>query len=458
MTPVAVAVASPSPAPAAAFLDEAQALACIHCGLCLASCPTYLETGDENQSPRGRIHRMRALQDGRLALGAETVQPIDQCLGCRACEAVCPSGVPYGELLEHTRDHVERHHRRGGWQTFLRRVAIEQVFPFPERLEVALAPARAVRALGLERLLPARLREALALVPTDLEPVELPAWSPACSPAAPTAGAPASGVAGPAVRAGLLAGCAMRVMFGGTNRSTLELLNEAGYDVVNPADQGCCGALHAHGGQLDEARRLARRNIECFERAGIDVLVVNAAGCGSTLKEYGTLLAHDPAWAARAARFASRVRDLTEVLPVPPARAGSTGAAGSGGAGTTGKVTYHDACHLCHAQRIRRPPRDLVKAVAGSAYVELPEAEVCCGSAGTYNLTEPEMAARLQERKVGHILRTGATTVVTTNPGCLLQIRAGLAAAGADHVEAVHLADYLRRAGRPDDGVGLPRR
>lgn len=438
MTPVAVA--SPPPPPVPAFLDEAKAQACIHCGLCLASCPTYLETGDENQSPRGRIHRMRALQDGRLALGAETVQPIDQCLGCRACEAVCPSGVQYGDLLEHTRDHVERHHRRSGWQTFLRRVAIEQVFPFPERLEVALAPARAVRALGLERLLPARLREALALVPQDLAPVELPSFSPAYSPAPPTAPSPAGGAAARG-RAGLLTGCAMRVMFGGTNRSTLELLNEAGYDVVNPADQGCCGALHAHGGQLDEARRLARRNIECFERAGIDVLVINAAGCGSTLKEYGALLAHEPAWAERAARFAARVRDLTEVLPVPPPGTRTSVAAEK-------RVTYHDACHLCHAQRISRPPRDLVKSVAGSAYVELPEAEVCCGSAGTYNLTEPGMAARLQERKVAHVLRTGATTVVTTNPGCLLQIRAGLAAAGADHVEAVHLADYLRRAGR----------
>ncbi len=420
----------PSPIP-----DPSGTLACIHCGLCLSACPTYLETGDENQSPRGRIHRMRALEEGRMPWEADTLRAIDLCLGCRACEAVCPSGVPYGAMLEHTRDQIGKRYRRPWLQRLLRRVAIEQVFPYPERLELALAPADVVRALGIERWLPGPIRDALALVPSRREHVELAPFSPA------TAVAPGGTVR----RAGFVAGCAMPVLFSATNANTVALLNRAGFDVVLPPGQGCCGALHAHGGQLDEARAFARRNIEAFERAGVGVVVVNAAGCGSTLKEYGSLLADDPAWAGRAKDFAARVRDLTEVLPVPMPTSAPAHPPGS-------RVTYHDACHLAHAQRITRTPRDLVKAAAGADYVELPEADVCCGSAGTYNLTEPEMAARLQHRKISHILATGARTVITTNPGCLLQIRAGLIAAGAGDIEVLHLADYLVR--EPGSGTG----
>ena len=422
---------SNQPAAVEEFLDNAKAMACIHCGLCLSSCPTYLETGNENDSPRGRIHLMRAVQEGRLPLGETAVRHVDLCLGCRACEAVCPSGVQYGELLEATRDHIEKRHDRPLWQQFLRRFAIEGIFPFPERMELALLPAKLIQKLKLGPLLPKFAREALALVPEDGRAVRLPEVSSANT-------ASARG------RVGFISGCVMSVLFGETNAASVRLLNRAGFDVVTPPSQGCCGALYAHGGNLEEARAAARRNIEVFEQIKVDAIIINAAGCGSTLKEYGHLLRDDPAWAARADAFGRKVKDLVEWLHQLPIgnRQPSID--------NPPRVTYHDACHLAHAQRITRPPRELVRAVAGDSFVELPESDVCCGSAGSYNLTEPEMAERLQRRKTENILKTGAQIVVTTNPGCLLQIRAGLRKACAGHVEALHIADYLDRSWSAD--------
>lgn len=228
----------------------------------------------------------------------------------------------------------------------------------------------------------------------------------------------------------------MNVMFGRTNENTIRLLNLAGYDVVTPRDQGCCGALHAHGGNLAAAREAARVNLAAFAREPLDAIVINAAGCGSTLKEYGHLLANDP----RAAAFSAKVQDLSEFLV-----AADFHHAAFRTPHPAFRVTFHDACHLSHAQRITHPPRLLVKAVAGANYVEMPESDLCCGSAGSYNLTEPGMAERLQRRKVENLLKTGAACVVTTNPGCQLQIRAGLDKAGATHIETLHLADFLER-------------
>jgi glycolate oxidase iron-sulfur subunit len=466
------------------FLDEAKSLACIHCGLCLGSCPTYLETGNENDSPRGRIYLMRALQEGRLPLVETAVRHIDNCLGCRACEAACPSGVHYGELLEATRDHIERHHRRSTFQTLLRRVLIERVFPHPGRMKLALVPARLLkwamkgkvnkesRRAGegrdvspllpscspykASRFLPKFLRDALALLPEEMREGDLPELSRACGiqpgfirkaggqektelPASSCPPALLIKSSLPRGRVGFIRGCVMNVLFGRTNENTLWLLNLAGYDVVTPRDQGCCGALHAHGGNLAAARAAARANLDAFAREPLDAIIINAAGCGSTLKEYAHLLPDDP----RAAAFSAKVKDLSEFLVE------------SGPHSTlnfqlsTQLVSFHDACHLAHAQRITHAPRVLVKAVAGDNYVEMPESDVCCGSAGSYNLTEPAMAERLQVRKVANILRSGATCVVTTNPGCLLQMRAGLDQAGAGQVETIHLADYLARALRP---------
>ena len=422
--------------PVERFLDYDQSLACIHCGLCLASCPTYLETGNENDSPRGRIYLMRAVQDGRLPLGDTAVRHIDLCLGCRACEAVCPSGVPYGELLEHTRDHIEKHYRRSTFQNFLRRVAIEKVFPFPRRMKLALLPVKVLRALRAEKLLPRFARDALSLVPDDATQVELPEFSPA----------PASSRG----RVGFVSGCVMSVLFGETNANSVRLLNRAGWEVVTPPTQVCCGALYAHGGNLACARDCARRNIEVFEQHDLDAIIINAAGCGSTLKEYGQLLRDDPAWAERGRKFSAKVKDLTEWLTetqlrVPSSESRVVTDSALRAPGSAFRVTYHDACHLAHPQRITKQPRDLVRAVAGNNFVELPESDVCCGSAGSYNLTEPEMAERLQRRKVENILKTGAQMVVTTNPGCILQIRAGLKKAGAN-IEVLHIADFLAHA------------
>jgi glycolate oxidase iron-sulfur subunit len=435
-----------APAQPDQFLDYDKSLACIHCGLCLASCPTYLETGNENDSPRGRIYLMRAVQDGRLPLGDTAVKHLDLCLGCRACEAVCPSGVQYGELLEHTRDHIESRYRRSLFQRLLRRVAIEQVFPFPGRLKAALLPVRLIRLLRAERLLPKLAREALSLVPQNGSSVKLPMIT-------PTSVAPRRG------RVGFVSGCVMSVLFGRTNAASVRLLTRTGYEVITPPAQGCCGALHAHSGRLKNARACARRNIEAFERHNLAAIITNAAGCGSTLKEYGQLLRDDPQWAERARQFSSKVKDLTEWLaqvgfkaPAAPAAP----AAREPGAKREAdriplqglRVTYHDACHLAHAQRITRMPRDLLRAVAGADFVELPESDLCCGSAGSYNLTEPEMAERLQRRKIENILKTGAQVVVTSNPGCQLQIQAGLRKHGAPGVEVLHLADYLDRTSR----------
>lgn len=425
---------NPIASPPAPFLDYEKSLACIHCGLCLSSCPTYLETGNENDSPRGRIHLMRAVQDGRLALGDTAVRHIDLCLGCRACEAVCPSGVQYGELLETTRDHIEKHYSRPPAQHFLRRFVIEQIFPFPERMELALVPARLVKKLRLEKFLPKFLRDALALVPERITATPLPEVSPATT-------------AEPQGRVGFISGCVMSVMFGETNAASVRLLNRAGYAVVTPPGQGCCGALYAHSGNLEKARACARHNIATFELLGLDAIIINAAGCGSTLKEYGHLLHTDPEWAERAASFSGKVKDLTEWLGTGKYSVISNQCSVDDGALPDGKVTYHDACHLAHPQRITQPPRALVRAVVGDRFVELPESDVCCGSAGSYNLTEPAMAERLQRRKIENILKTGAQIVVTTNPGCLLQIRAGLRQAGATHIEALHIADYLDRHG-----------
>jgi glycolate oxidase iron-sulfur subunit len=402
------------------FLDETKALSCVHCGLCLSSCPTYLETGNENDSPRGRIYIMRAMQSGQLSVEAAAVRHIDLCLGCRACETACPSGVQYGTLLEETRDHIEKHHGRGLFQWLLRRFVIEQIFPLPWRLRLALLPMRMIRFLRLTFILPKFAREMMELLPQRLARGKLPAER--------LAKGEGRG------KVGFIEGCVMQVMFGDTNDSSAELLQRDGWNVVTPASQGCCGALYAHSGQLEKARECARRNIAAFEGQSLEAIIINAAGCGSTLVEYGELLKGDPEWAERAEAFSAKVRDLvawldnSQVTPVKSRK----------------KVTYHDACHLCHAQGIKDEPRQLVRARAGGEFVELVESDLCCGSAGSYNLTEPEMAKKLKSRKVQNILESGADVVVTTNPGCLLQIQSGLKKAGANHVRAVHIADYLK--------------
>jgi glycolate oxidase iron-sulfur subunit len=409
--------------------------ACVHCGLCLPHCPTFRETRLETESPRGRLHLMRALGEGRVEATDTFVSHISLCLDCRACEAACPTGVKFGHLMEATRAEIQARRPRSGFARVLAWVVFRQLFPYPDRLALLAGLLRAyqrtgvqrlVRATGLLRSLPGRLDEAEALLPRISSRFFEPRGT------VRARGAPRKRVA-------FFAGCIMRVAFAETNRATVRVLARAGSDVDLPAEQICCGALHVHAGERETAKQLARSNIEVFEQSDAEWIVVNAAGCGAALKEYGELLAHDPAWAERARRFSVRVRDFSEAVAALPLDqpAGRL----------TARVTYQDACHLLHAQRIRQQPRDVLKRIPGVTLVEMRDGDRCCGSAGIYNLTEPEMAERLGEQKVGNVEQTESDVVVSGNPGCLIQLRAGLARRGSS-TRAVHLADFLDAAYR----------
>jgi glycolate oxidase iron-sulfur subunit len=404
---------------------------CVHCGLCLASCPTYLTTGIEMSSPRGRIAMVRALGDGRGGFSPELVKHLDQCLGCLACEVACPSGVIYGHALEETREAIEAEYERAPADRLMRWL-LEHLFPYPRRLRWALhalyayqrfGVSRAVRASGILRALSARVAQMEALLPAVPSPRERRPLPEVTLAARPRRG-----------RAGFLTGCAQRFLLPGLNRATVRVLAAAGYDVVTPPTQGCCGALHAHGGHLGEARSMARAVIETFEGAQVDLVVANAAGCGAAMKQYGHLLRDDATWQARAARFSAQVRDVTQVLADVPWNGDLRPVPAS--------VTYHEACHLAHAQRIRSEPRSVLKQIPGLRLVELTESDLCCGSAGTYNLLQPEMANRLLARKVDRIREANTDFVAAGNIGCLLQIALGLQQAGA-RTRAVHPVELL---------------
>ncbi len=393
--------------PSTALID-----ACVHCGFCLPTCPTYLLWNEEMDSPRGRIYLMKAGLEGRTAMTSTFVEHFDRCLGCMSCVTACPSGVQYGPLIEKTRAQIERSYPRSlGDRAF--RSLLFSVLPYPGRLRVALAPLAllswlpgALDRVGLLALLPARIGALLRLAP-PVSFAGLAARSPVETPA----------VGEQRMHVGLLTGCVQRMTFPGVNQSTINVLSAEGCRVSAPADQGCCGALSLHAGNVDQARELARRNIEVFERSGVDRIAVNAAGCGSCMKEYGHLFKDDPAWAARARTFGERVRDVSEVLvevgePRAPRHA------------ITARVVYHDACHLAHAQGVRAEPRAMLASIPGVEVVTPAESEICCGSAGIYNLVEPEAAAQLGERKARHIAALEPDIIATGNPGCTLQIAA----------------------------------
>ena len=393
---------------------------CIHCGLCLEACPTYRITQLETESPRGRLHLMGAIADRRVDLGRNdaTVLHLDRCLACRACEAVCPSGVPYGRLIEETRAAVVR--SRG--ITPLGRVLLWSVSR-PWVLRAMAAVLAASERTGLRRLvlrfLPPRLRRLDALAP----PVGRPAYRPVQ-------------VQSPRLSVGLLLGCVMRASYGDVHTATARVLARLGAAVVDTPDQTCCGALHAHAGDKDEAVRLAKRNIVAFEQA--EVILVNAAGCGAHLKSYAHLLEDRPNWAERASALASRVRDVSEFLET---------IAGEISFGELAmRVTYQDPCHLAHAQGIRAEPRALLSRVHRLELVEMANADVCCGSAGYYNLAQPEYADRLLEPKIDAILATRPDAVVTGNPGCMLQLAAGLRSRGRADIAVLHVVEVLDRA------------
>jgi glycolate dehydrogenase iron-sulfur subunit len=418
-----------------AELEYGQLLQCVHCGLCLPSCPTYAELGQEPDSPRGRIYLIKALADGRIELSDSAAGHLSLCLGCRACESACPSGVQYGHLIEAGRAELETRRPGSPFRRLVRRAVFEGLLPRPALLRAVASGLRFYQRSGLQRLV--RASGVLRFLPATLGASE--ALLPQLPPAGRRGSLPAVTLArGPRRGSvGLLHGCVQDAVFRPHNEATIRCLVRQGVEVRVPPTQRCCGALHAHAGDPETARALARATIAVFESAELEAVVVNAAGCGAHMKAYGHLLRNDPAWAARAAAFARKVVDVTEFL----ARAPLAGPLGP----LPLRATYHDPCHLAHGQKVRGEPRGLLRAVPGLELVELGEAEMCCGSAGIYNLTEPTMAQRLLDRKMTHVEATGATTVVTANPGCILQLAAGLRARGRD-VEVLHVVEVLDRA------------
>jgi len=419
-------------APLAALYNE-----CVHCGFCLPACPTYDVLGTEMDNPRGRLLLMRALETGGAFSREPIARHLDLCLGCRACESECPSGVPYGEHLERAREKL-REEKLRPLATRLLEAAVLRAVSMPtwvQRAGAWILRALAVSGLAgrasrapLSSLLPRRVASAFSLIAASApQSVSLPARIPAKGETR--------------LRAGFLQGCVSRWVAGPVNEAAARLLTSAGVEVNVPAAQVCCGALHLHSGDRAGARRLARRNIAAFEEAGdLDAVVVASAGCGSAMKSYGTLFADDPAWRDRAAVFASRVRDVLEVLSetgLPPARRDLNGA----------QVAYHDACHLAHAQGIRAQPRSLLAAVPGLTLVPLAESDRCCGSAGIYNLLHPDVAGAILDAKIRRLRESGATIVAAANPGCLMQIAAGLREAGLP-MRAVHPLELLDEATR----------
>jgi glycolate oxidase iron-sulfur subunit len=421
---------------------------CVHCGLCLAYCPTFAELGTEMDSPRGRIFLIKSLAEGRIGLSDSAVDHLSLCLDCRACETVCPAGVPYGRLIEAAKAEIERQRPGGLARRAVRRLNFGLLLRRPRLLALAAEGLRLYQASGLQALV---RRSGLV----RWLPGTLPAWEALLPPLPPRAAraplpplVPAEGR--PRARVALLTGCIQSVVFGEHNRATARVLARNGVEVVVPAGQGCCGALHAHGGDHAGALDLARRTLETFEAAAVDAVVVNTSGCGAHMKGYATLLAGDPAYAERARRFARSVQDISEFLAREPLRGPLQPVAMT--------VTYHDPCHVVHGQKIRVQPRQLLAQIPGLRLVDLPESDWCCGSAGIYNLTQPEMAARLLARKVDHVLGTKAEAVVTANPGCILQIQAGLRERGSS-LPVLHLVEVLDRAGggaaaAPGPGAG----
>jgi glycolate oxidase iron-sulfur subunit len=403
---------------------------CVHCGFCLPTCPTYALWGEEMDSPRGRIYLMGMGLEG-APLTPTMVQHFDACLGCMACVTACPSGVRYDSLIEATRAQVERRYPRSrrdrAW-----RGAVFAVFPYPRRLRLLRAPLRAYQASGLPALVRRggrlqRLAPRLAMMESIAPPAAVGPRE-QVAPRTPAGGRHRGTV-------GMLLGCVQREFFPGVNAATARVLAAEGFEVIAPPRQGCCGALSVHNGREPEARRLARDLIDRFAASGVDHIVVNAAGCGSSMKEYADLLADDPVYAAPARDFAAKVLDVSELLQQ---------------AGTVAPrhplpvtVAYHDACHLAHAQGVRLQPRALLAEIPGLEVREIADGALCCGSAGIWNVFNPQPARELGDRKAANVMATGAELLVTANPGCLMQVASALERAGAGGIGLAHTVEVL---------------
>ncbi|MCY8575261.1 (Fe-S)-binding protein [Bacillus haynesii] len=420
-------------------MDEEELLNCMRCGFCLPSCPTYIESGfQESHSPRGRIALMKAVVDGTIEPDEDVERSLELCLGCRACEPVCPSGVNYGRLLEEARDIIQQNKKHAFPVKVLRRAVFKGLFPHSNRIR-ALAGMlgvyqrsgmqNVIRKSGLLRLLPdhlAKMEAVLPKVPDMKQLKKRPHLLPA--------------IGERKKRAAFFSGCLMDTLFLDTNMATIKLLRLAGCEITIPEQQTCCGALHGHSGEKSEAILLAKRNIQAFEDSNADFIVTNAGGCGAFLKEYDHLLKDDSEWRVRAASFTRKLKDFSSVLlelnfdqqslELPQQI-----------------VTYQDSCHLRNVMKTSAEPRRLIRSIKGIEFKEMQNAESCCGSAGIYNIVESEMSMKILDTKMEAAAATRAATIVTANPGCLLQMKLGIERAGlTDQVRAVHLADLLLEA------------
>ena len=415
--------------PAQADLDR-----CVHCGLCLNACPTYRELGLEMDSPRGRIHQMNQVVNG-APITPDYIQHLDLCLACRGCETACPSGVPYGRMIEAARAHLEQHRRRGPISRWARALLLKRALSSRSLLQIAGAGLYLYQASGAQRIL--RLSGLLKLFGPlgDIEALapsaEVPFFFPQIGKTFPAEGEQRFRVA-------FLAGCVANVAFARLNEATVRVLQKNGCEVVVPPAQGCCGALAVHAGLREEACRLARAEVDAAPAEEYDAILTNAAGCGSTLKEYGELLAEDAEYREKARRFSKKVKDVTEFLASIELRP----RLGSGLSAIDATVTYQDSCHLAHGQKITTAPRKLIRSVPGITFREMPNADTCCGSAGIYNLLENQMATQILEHKLEKVNATGASIVLSANPGCLLQLRAGVRLYGHGQ-RVMHVVELL---------------
>lgn len=421
-------------------LDYNQLTNCMRCGFCLPVCPTFKETGIEAESPRGRISLMKAAVDGIMEPGISFEDQMNHCLGCRACEPACPADVKYGQLIEQARDAVETHTKQHRWWIRgVRKMVFKELFPSQQKMRLLGSGMHFYKKSGLQSVV--RKTGVVGLFSKQLSDMEkiLPDASGKGITQLLGTFIPAKGEKIATV--GMFRGCLMDVMFTQTNIKTVKLLSEAGFDVVIPETQNCCGALHAHSGESDQAKMLAKNNIRAFQEAGVDFIVSNAGGCGAILVEYDHLLHDEPEWKESADWFAKRVKDISTIL-VEKGR--PLQFADSESSMTSTRVTYQDSCHLRNVMKGSNPSRQLLKEVGNVTFVEMKDAGSCCGSAGIYNVTQPEMANQILEGKMVNVNATEASYLVTSNPGCLLQMKLGIDKHGQKgKMEAVHIADFL---------------
>ncbi len=421
-------------------IDYDELMNCTRCGFCLPTCPTYIETGrNEVHSPRGRIALMKGLVDGLIEPSEEVKQSIDMCLGCRACEPVCPSGVKFGRLLEQARDAIYQSHHRSLPEKIMKGIFFKNLFPYQNRM-IGLTgllgfyqrsgTQKLAQAIGIMKLFPESMQameKVLPQVPKMKEMKQRPRHIPPLTKERKQ-------------RVAFFSGCLMDTMFMHTNDATIQLLQYAGCEIVVPETQSCCGALHGHSGELDQAREMAKRNIAAFEDAAVDYIITNAGGCGAFLVEYDHLLKDDPEWNGRAQAFCAKIKDVTKILieldfHKLPLRLENQ------------IVTYQDSCHLRNGQKTFIEPRQLLEAIDGVTFIEMKDADRCCGSAGIYNIVQSEMSMQILDYKMEQATKTKATTIVTANPGCLLQMKLGIEREGlSENMEAVHIVDYLLAA------------